>query len=121
MQLTQYSTLYEENQQILRFVGSLRSDVGGVSTQAVAADINIIPVPVKTQVQKGEFVLPQKVVISYQTADGKNIAEYMADKLKASTGYDVTVGGKKGNISIQISPSMKMAEEGYRLTVTSKA
>lgn len=74
----------------------------------------------KTQVQKGEFVLPQKVVISYQTADGKNIAEYMADKLKASTGYDVTVGGKKGNISIQISPSMKMAEEGYRLTVTSK-
>lgn len=108
---------------INKFLGSLAACaamLGGVSTQAVAADINIIPVPVKTQVQKGEFVLPQKVVISYQTADGKNIAEYMADKLKASTGYDVTVGGKKGNISIQISPSMKMAEEGYRLTVTSK-
>lgn len=106
---------------INQFLGSLAACaamLGGVSTQAVAADINIIPVPVKTQVQKGEFVLPQKVVISYQTADGKNIAEYMADKLKASTGYDVTVGGKKGNISIQISPSMKMAEEGYRLTVT---
>ena len=94
--------------------------LGGISTSAVAADINIIPVPVKTQVQKGEFVLPQKVTISYQTADGKNIAEYMADKLKTATGYDVTVGGKKGNISIQISPSMKMAEEGYRLTVTNK-
>lgn len=108
---------------INKFLGSLAACaamLGGVSTQAVAADINIIPVPVKTQVQKGEFVLPQKVVISYQTADGKNIAEYMADKLKASTGYDVTVGGKKGNISIQISHSMKMAEEGYRLTVTSK-
>lgn len=108
---------------INKFLGSLAACaamLGGVSTQAVAADINIIPVPVKTQVQKGEFVLPQKVVISYQAADGKNIAEYMADKLKASTGYDVTVGGKKGNISIQISHSMKMAEEGYRLTVTSK-
>ena len=69
--------------------------LGGISTSAVAADINIIPVPVKTQVQKGEFVLPQKVTISYQTADGKNIAEYMADKLKTATGYDVTVGGKK--------------------------
>ena len=93
--------------------------LGGISTPA-AADINIIPIPVKTQVQKGEFVLPQKVVIAYQTAEGRNIAQYMADKLKASTGYEVTVGGKKGNISIQISPSLKIAEEGYRLTVTAK-
>ena len=94
--------------------------LGGISTPASAADINIIPIPVKTQVQKGEFVLPQKVVIAYQTAEGRNIAQYMADKLKASTGYEVTVGGKKGNISIQISPSLKIAEEGYRLTVTAK-
>jgi len=105
------------------FLGSLAACaamLGGVATSASAADINIIPVPVKTQVQKGEFVLPQKVVISYQTADGKNIAQYLADKLKASTGYAVSVGGKKGNIDIQISPSLKMADEGYRLTVTSK-
>lgn len=39
--------------------------LGGISTPASAADINIIPIPVKTQVQKGEFVLPQKVVIAY--------------------------------------------------------
>ena len=94
--------------------------LGGISSPVSAADINIIPIPVKTQVQKGEFVLPQKVVIAYQTAEGRNIAQYMADKLKASTGYEVTVGGKKGNISIQISPSLKIAEEGYRLTVTAK-
>ena len=30
--------------------------LGGISTPASAADINIIPIPVKTQVQKGEFV-----------------------------------------------------------------
>lgn len=70
--------------------------LGGISSPVSAADINIIPIPVKTQVQKGEFVLPQKVVIAYQTAEGRNIAQYMADKLKASTGYEVTVGGKRG-------------------------
>lgn len=79
---------------INKFLGSLAACaamLGGVSTQAVAADINIIPVPVKTQVQKGEFVLPQKVVISYQTADGKNIAEYMAESMTASSAENIGV------------------------------
>ena len=88
---------------------------------ATAADINIIPVPVKTQLTKGEFVLPRKIVVSYQISvdknqaadgkhqisDGKHIAQYLADKLKASTGYDVMLSDKKGNVAIQISPSLK--------------
>ncbi len=94
--------------------------LGGNTTPACAADVNIIPVPVKTQVMKGEFVLPQTVTISYQTPEGRNIAQYLADKLKASTGYAVSLGEKKGHISIQITSSLKMADEGYRLTVTSK-
>lgn len=94
--------------------------LGGNTTPACAGDVNIIPVPVKTQVMKGEFVLPQTVTISYQTPEGRNIAQYLADKLKASTGYAVSLGEKKGHISIQITPSLKMADEGYRLTVTSK-
>ncbi|CCZ12455.1 putative uncharacterized protein [Prevotella sp. CAG:1092] len=44
----------------------------------------------------------------------------MADKLKVSTGYEVRLSDKKGNITIQITPSLKMAEEGYRLSVTAK-
>ena len=87
---------------------------------AIAANVNIIPIPVKTQTLKGEFVLPRKVVIAYQTTEGKNIAQYMADKLKASTGYEVILSEKKGNITIQITPSLKMAEEGYHLIVTAK-
>ena len=94
--------------------------LGGNTTPACAADVNIIPVPVKTQVMKGKFVLPQTVTISYQTPEGRNIAQYLADKLKASTGYAVSLGEKKGHISIQITSSLKMADEGYRLTVTSK-
>lgn len=89
-------------------------------TSAIAANVNIIPIPVKTQTLKGEFVLPRKVVIAYQTTEGKNIALYMADKLKASTGYEVILSEKKGNITIQITPSLKMAEEGYHLNVTAK-
>lgn len=89
-------------------------------TSAIAANVNIIPIPVKTQTLKGEFVLPRKVVIAYQTTEGKNIAQYMADKLKASTGYEVILSEKKGNITIQITPSLKMAEEGYHLIVTAK-
>ena len=99
---------------------TLTAMLGGMPTSAVAADINIIPVPVKTQRLSGEFILPQKVAISYNTAEGKAIAQYLADKLNASTGYEVNVGAKKANITIQISPSMKMAEEGYRLRVSSK-
>ena len=89
-------------------------------TSAIAANVNIIPIPVKTQTLKGEFVLPRKVVIAYQTTEGKNIAQYMADKLKASTGYEVILSEKKGNITIQITPTLKMAEEGYHLNVTAK-
>ena len=99
---------------------TLTAMLGGMPTSTVAADINIIPVPVKTQRLSGEFILPQKVAISYNTAEGKAIAQYLADKLNASTGYEVNVGAKKANITIQISPSMKMAEEGYSLRVSSK-
>ena len=99
---------------------TLTAMLGGMPTSAVAADINIIPVPVKTQRLSGEFILPQKVAIAYNTAEGKAIAQYLAEKLNASTGYEINVGGKKANITIQISPSMKMAEEGYSLRVSSK-
>ena len=92
--------------------------LGGISTRHLLPIF--IPIPVKTQVQKGEFVLPQKVVIAYQTAEGRNIAQYMADKLKASTGYEVTVGGKKGNISIQISPFAENCRGRLSPTVTAK-
>lgn len=100
---------------------AFRTAMLGVNpTSAIAANVNIIPIPVKTQTLKGEFVLPRKVVIAYQTTEGKNIAQYMADKLKASTGYEVILSEKKGNITIQITPSLKMAEEGYHLNVTAK-
>lgn len=87
---------------------------------SLAAEVNVIPTPVKLTQQRGEFILPSSLGISYNTEEGKAIAGYLAGKLKTSTGYEVNVGNKKGKISIIINPSMKMNEEGYRLQVTAK-
>ena len=87
---------------------------------SLAAEVNVIPTPVKLTQQRGEFILPSSLGIYYNTEEGKAIAGYLAGKLKTSTGYEVNVGNKKGNISIIINPSMKMNEEGYRLQVTAK-
>ena len=87
---------------------------------ALAADINIIPIPVKVSEQRGEFTLPQNINIQYNTEEGKAIAGYLAGKLKASTGYTVNVGNKKGNVTISINPKLKMHDEGYQLQVTAK-
>ncbi len=87
---------------------------------ALAADINIIPIPVKVSEQRGEFTLPQNINIQYNTDEGKAIAGYLAGKLKTSTGYTVNVGNKKGNVTISINPKLKMHDEGYQLQVTAK-
>ena len=87
---------------------------------ALAADINVIPIPVKVSEQRGEFTLPQNINIQYNTDEGKAIASYLAGKLKASTGYTVNVGNKKGNVTISINPKLKMHDEGYQLQVTAK-
>ena len=87
---------------------------------ALAADINVIPIPVKVSEQRGEFTLPQNINIQYNTDEGKAIAGYLAGKLKTSTGYTVNVGNKKGNVTISINPKLKMHDEGYQLQVTTK-
>ncbi len=87
---------------------------------ALAADINVIPIPVKVSEQRGEFTLPQNINIQYNTDEGKAIAGYLAGKLKTSTGYTVNVGNKKGNVTISINPKLKMHDEGYQLQVTAK-
>lgn len=87
---------------------------------ALAADINVIPIPVKISEQRGEFTLPQNINIQCNTDEGKAIAGYLAHKLKTSTGYTVNVGNKKGNVTISINPKLKMHDEGYQLQVTTK-
>ena len=84
------------------------------------AEIDVIPMPVKVNQLHGEFTLPSQVSISYNTKEGKAIADYLASKIKTSTGYTVNVGTKKSQVAITINPSMKINEEGYRLNVSAK-
>ncbi len=99
---------------------ALMASLGMNPVCSLAAEVNVIPTPVKLTQQRGEFILPSSLGISYNTEEGKAIAGYLAGKLKTSTGYEVYVGNKKGIVSIVINPSMKMNEEGYRLQVTAK-
>ena len=99
---------------------ALTAFMGGMPASLSAADINIIPVPVKVTPANGEFVLPKSPVISYNTSEGKTIAGFFAGRMKPSTGYNVTVAAKKGDINIVINPSLKLKDEGYLLTVTAK-
>ena len=99
---------------------ALMATMGMSPMSSFAADINVIPTPVKLTQQKGEFSLPSNVSMAYNTDEGKAIAQYLANKLKTSTGCEVSMGVKKGTVNIVINPSMKMNDEGYRLQVTPK-
>ena len=99
---------------------ALMATMGMSPMSSFAADINVIPTPVKLTQQKGEFSLPSNVSMAYNTDEGKAIAQYLANKLKTSTGCEVSLGVKKGTVNIVINPSMKMNDEGYRLQVTPK-
>lgn len=90
------------------------------SPVAQAAPVNIIPAPVELHVHRGEFVFPSHVSIAYNAPKTRLVAEYLADKLKTSTGYEVSVSGKRGVVNIVADPAMKIDKEGYRLRVNAK-
>ena len=48
---------------------------------SLAAEVNVIPTPVKLTQQRGEFIFPSSLGISYNTEEGKAIAGYLAQKI----------------------------------------
>lgn len=85
-----------------------------------AAVVNIIPMPVKLSLQRGEFRLPSRVSIGCNSDESRIVGDYLAKKIKTSTGYVVTVSNKKGVININIDPRMQIDVEGYKLKVGPK-
>ena len=81
--------------------------------------INIIPMPVEMQVAEGSFQLSSSTVLSANTEDGQKVAQFFADKLAKSTGFNLKVTGdaKTSGIVINIDPAMEINEEGYHLNV----
>jgi hexosaminidase len=90
---------------------------------------DIIPKPVSIAATGGEFTLKagSKIFVRGQLADLKHIGQFLADRLKRSTGFglDVIATDKvpgSGNIYITLNsiPVEKLGDEGYELNITKK-
>jgi hexosaminidase len=89
------------------------------------AKISIIPVPVSMQQGSGSFLLKStsQIEISSGSTDINNVAQFLSDKLKRTTGYPASVrmqentSGNSGNIRLILVKDHQLGEEGYKLNV----
>lgn len=90
---------------------------------ASAAEIDIIPRPLRMEQRSGSFELTPRTVITYQQGL-QSQAKYLKEILDQSTGWDLQlVEGKSKKSAINLSiDTVKVAEdEGYTLDVTDKS
>jgi hexosaminidase len=89
---------------------------------------DIIPKPVSITSSGEEFAVKSKtkIYVSVQT-EVKQIGQFLADKLKGSTGFGLDVVATEttpgsGNIylSLNVTPKEKLGDEGYELNITKK-
>ena len=92
---------------------------GAVHTQA-AGPVRIIPQPVQMEEREGTYVLPEKIVIGYESALQAQ-AKYLQERLVQSTGRMATLkeGKAKGDIVLR-TDSANLKAKGYTLSVTPK-
>lgn len=104
--------------QIIALSLLLLSSLGVVAQQSVS----IIPQPQRVEQRQGAFSLTQKTVINY-SPELQEQAQWLADRLNQSTGWDLRMqqGSHKGGISLSVSPKDVPASEGYKLSVTPKS
>ena len=89
---------------------------------------NVIPKPVSVVSEGGEFDLTDQtdIYVLDESAELKQIGQYLADKLNPSTGLGLEVkttseAPAQGNIYLSLSGSdSELGEEGYQLTITDK-
>jgi len=97
---------------------------GSLFTTLLAAQpsVDLIPKPVQMEVSAGIFTLTPSTVITSNQA-GHELADYLKDKLKKSTGYTLKTSTHASNtvqIQLEINTSLDLPKEGYRLTVNEK-
>lgn len=92
-------------------------------TTAQTTSVKIIPQPAEVQTGTGVFLLTPATVISYDKAEGKDVASTLAGKLALPTGYKFKpVQGKTGTIQLNLNatPDAKLGKEGYILAASTK-
>lgn len=81
--------------------------------------INIIPMPAEISVKDGMFQLNKKTVFVVDSDSVAKIADFFAEKIKLSTGYDMIKkeSANKNFISLVIDSSLDLKREGYKMSV----
>ena len=85
--------------------------------------INITPLPLELTQREDTFKLGKSVVFVADNADVEKVAAYFAAKIKASTGYNLSIEKTKpatDYINLSIVADLPVNEEGYLLDVTEK-
>ncbi|HEY9488214.1 MAG TPA: beta-N-acetylhexosaminidase [Chryseosolibacter sp.] len=84
---------------------------------------SIIPKPVSSQLDGNAFVLTSdtRIVIGESGKNIENVANFLAEKLKPATGYDLEVltgeNPGKGTILLSLAEDEELGPEGYELTI----
>ena len=110
------------NKSKLRHLLACVAFMGVCSTSAQnTLPVNIIPQPVQMEQTKGIYVLPQKIVIAYDSSLSEQ-AKYLQDILAQSTARVAVLkeGKTKGDIVLTTDATGQMKAEGYTLSVTPK-
>lgn len=110
------------NKSKLRHLLACVAFMGVCSTSAQnTLPVNIIPQPVQMEQTKGIYVLPQKIVIAYDSSLSEQ-AKYLQDILAQSTARIAVLkeGKSKGDIVLSTDATGQMKAEGYTLSVTPK-
>ncbi|MCC8146680.1 MAG: family 20 glycosylhydrolase [Bacteroidales bacterium] len=84
--------------------------------------INIIPKPVEMEVGKGNFLISDKTIISYNKTELKEAAEYLAERLADETGLHLSIqaaNSSQSNIVLDYN-SPEEISDAYTLNVSSK-
>ena len=89
-----------------------------VSDKVYNQGINLIPTPVSLTQQEGKFEITSSTTFKASTPEAKGVAEFFANKLKTSTGFNLAISETSGNIAINVDPALEMNAEGYKLVVT---
>ncbi len=83
--------------------------------------ISIIPQPVTIEQQEGYFEINKKTRIIYPIEkNAKQVAEYLKEILKKSTGYELAPGSsnnEKNTIILNITGKEELGNEGYELKI----
>jgi hexosaminidase len=97
--------------------GDARHDGGGAA--------RIIPAPASLQLRHGDFALTRetRIVAASRSAGVAQVASYLADILRPSTGYPLPVSdqrrsGRRDAIVLELGPSARPGPEAYRLDVS---